>query len=273
MRLVDSHCHLDFAEFDTDREALLTRMADAGVVAFLQIAMAQPGFERFDRAVEVVSDSRTATAGSPKAFLAVGIHPHDAGAADALLATGDDSLFARVEGLVRAGEAVGIGECGLEYHYDVGPKAMQRRWFERHLDLCVAVDKPVIIHSRDAFEDTLAIVKPYAPKLRGVMHCFSYGPDEAAAFVEAGLHISIPGVVTFKNGERTREAAATVPLDRMLVETDAPFLAPIPYRGKRNEPAFVAATAAKVAEVRGMAPSALATATTANFERLFAVGV
>jgi TatD DNase family protein len=273
MRLVDSHCHLDFAEFDADRDALFTRMTEAGVMAFLQIAMAQPGFERFDRAVEIVAAGHAAAADSPQAFLAVGIHPHDSGAAEALLATGDDSLFARVEALVRAGEAVGVGECGLEYHYDVGPKAMQRRWFERHLDLCVALDKPIIIHSRDAFEDTLAIVQPYAPKLRGVMHCFSYGPDEAAAFVEAGLHISIPGVVTFKNGERTREAAATVPLDRLLVETDAPFLAPIPYRGKRNEPAFVAATAAKVAEVRGLDPSALAAATTSNFERLFGLGV
>lgn len=196
-------------------------------------------------------------------YAALGIHPH--------WATGhtrDEGAWIREQcGHERV---VAIGEVGLDYHYDYSPRGRQRDVFGDYLALARDVKKPVIIHSREAFEDTLAIVREHAP-VQGVVHCFSYGQKEAEALMELGLHISFCGQITFPKCEELRAVAREVPLERLLLETDCPFLAPVPHRGKRNEPAHVALIAQKHAEIRGCGVEEIVEATTRNAERLFGI--
>ncbi|MBI3445715.1 MAG: TatD family hydrolase [Magnetospirillum sp.] len=252
--LVDSHCHLDFPDFADDLDGVVGRAAASGVGVLLTIGT---HITRYDQVVRVAERF-------DNVWCTVGIHPHEAGTEPA----------ADVETLLRLAEhpkVVGFGETGLDYYYDKSPRDRQRDSFRIHIEAARRGKLPVIVHTRDADEDTGAILAEEMGKgaFTGLVHCFSSGPQFAEIAIKLGLYISASGIMTFKTAEPLRQALAEVPLDRLLVETDAPYLAPIPFRGKRNEPAYVAHTAARLAEVKGVAMAELETATTDNFHNLF----
>ena len=253
--LVDSHCHLDFPDFADELDDVVRRAGAAGVGWMLTICT---HVTRFDAVLAL------AEAYDP-VFCTVGIHPHEAAAEPEVSA----------EHLVRlAGhpKVVGFGESGLDYHYDHSPREAQRRSFRVHAAAARQAGLPLIVHTRAADDDTLAILAEETAKgpFPGLIHCFSTSRALAEGALDLGFYISFSGILTFKKSDDIRATARVLPLDRLLVETDAPYLAPVPKRGKRNEPAFVAHTAAHLAEVRGLSPDALAQATTDNFFRLFA---
>ncbi len=250
--LVDSHCHLDFADFAAEREAVIARARAAGVGTMLTIGT------RLDRFPQVRAIAETDDA----IWCSVGAHPHEAADHAAVLP-------AELVALAAHPKVVGIGETGLDFHYDLSPREVQERVFRAHIAASCATGLPLIIHARNADSEIASILEAEQPP-PGVMHCFSSGRPLAEAALAVGFYISISGIVTFKNAEDLRAIVRDLPLDRLLVETDSPYLAPVPYRGKRNEPAYVAATAAAVAALKGIEPEHLAAATTANFFRLFA---
>jgi TatD DNase family protein len=250
--LVDSHCHLDFPDFAPERDAVIARAFGAGVGTMLTICTRLDQFS----GVEAIAD------GDPRIWCSVGAHPHEA-------ADHADLLADRLVALAAHRRVVGIGETGLDYHYDLSPRDIQERVFRTHIAASQATGLPLIIHAREADKEIAAILSEERPP-PGVLHCFTGSRALAETALSLGFYISISGIVTFRNAEDLRAIVRGLPLDRLLVETDAPYLAPVPYRGKRNEPAFVAATAAFVAELKGVSPEALAKATTANFFRLFA---
>ena len=210
---------------------------------------------------------RTIAETDPRIWCSVGAHPHEAADhADLIAANG---LVGRLVALAAHPRVVGIGECGLDFHYDLSPREIQERVFRAHIAASQASGLPLIVHAREADAEIAAILAEEKPP-PGVLHCFTGSRALAEAALDLGFYISISGIVTFRNAEDLRAIVRDLPLDRLLVETDAPYLAPVPYRGKRNEPAFVAATAAFVAQLKGMEPEALAAATTTNFFRLFA---
>jgi len=253
--LVDSHCHLDFPDFADDLDGVVGRAEAAGVGVLLTIGTHITRYEQVVRVAERF----------PNVWATVGVHPHEAGVAPH---ADLDTLLA----LAEHPKVVAFGETGLDYYYDKSPRDMQRDSFRIHIEAARRTGLPVIVHTRDADEDTAAILAEEMGKgsFTGLVHCFSSGPQFAEKAVELGLYISASGIMTFKTADALRATLAGVPLDRLLVETDAPYLAPIPFRGKRNEPAYVAHTAAKLAEVKGVAMAELEAATTANFHRLFA---
>jgi TatD DNase family protein len=255
MMLVDSHCHLDFPEFAPDLEAVVARAGTAGVGAMLTIGT------RLDRFPGV----RAVAERFANVYCTVGVHPHEAKDAPEKVA---DEL-ARLAGHPKV---VGFGETGLDFYYEHSPKADQERSFRAHIAAARDAGLPLVVHSRDADPDTLRVLRDEYRQgpFTGLMHCFSSGPELAEGALALGLYISFSGIVTFKKADQVRAVAAKVPLDRVLVETDAPYLSPHPNRGKRNEPAFTALTAARLAEDRGLSAEALAEATTDNFFRLFA---
>jgi len=252
--LVDSHCHLDFPDFgpDLDEVVARARRADVGVMLSIGTHLTRHPHvltiaERFDQV-----------------YCSVGIHPHEAGTEPA--ATVETLLD-----LAKHPKVVAFGETGLDYYYDKSPRERQRDSFRIHIEAARRAGLPVIIHTRDADADMAAILEEEMGQgaFTGLIHCFSAGPDFAAIALRLGLYLSASGIMTFKTADSLRETLAAVPLDRLLVETDSPYLAPLPHRGKRNEPAYVALTAARLAEIRGISPATLAEATTANFMRLF----
>jgi len=250
--LVDSHCHLDFPDFAAEREAVIGRAHAAGVATMLTIATRLDEFPGVRAIAEANEDI----------WCSVGAHPHEA-------ADHADLLPDRLVASTAHPKVVGIGETGLDYHYDLSPRDIQAHVFRAHIAAARATGLPLIIHAREADDDIARILVAEQPP-PGVLHCFSSGRGLAEAALSIGFYISISGIVTFKNAEELRAIVRDVPLDRLLVETDSPYLAPVPYRGKRNEPAFVTATAARVAALKGVEPVVLAAATTANFFRLFA---
>ena len=253
--LIDSHCHLDRDEYGEDREAVIARARAAGLTRAVLIGLW--------RAKGSFGDALALRDSDPAFFAAtVGIHPHEA--ADA-----PEEDFAAMEKLAHDPRIVGVGETGLDYHYDHSPRPVQQDAFRRHIRAAKSAKKPVVIHVREAHEDCRRILLEEQAAAGGVIHCFTGGPDEARGYLELGFYISVAGVVTFKTAEPLREAVKLLPLDRLLVETDSPFLAPIPLRGKRNEPANVALVAAKVAEVKGLTVEEVARATTENAKRAF----
>ena len=252
--LVDSHCHLDFDVFDDDREDMIARATEAGVGTLVTICTHLSKFEAV----------RAIAAAHENIWCSVGIHPHQVA----------EEGIAPVERLIELAAdplVVGIGETGLDYYYDHSPRDDQRANFRAHIAAARETGLPVIVHTRDADDDTAAILVEQAGQgsYPGVLHCFSAGRGLAEAALDLGFYISLSGIVTFRNAEGLREIARDVPLDRLLVETDSPFLAPMPNRGKRNEPAFVVHTARMLAELKGVDEAALAGATTENFFRLF----
>jgi TatD DNase family protein len=250
--LVDSHCHLDFPDFAPERESVIARAAAAGVGTMLTIGTR---LDQFD-GVRALAEA------NPQIWCSVGAHPHEAADHAPLTA-------AHLAALAAHPRVVGIGETGLDFHYDLSPRDLQQRVFRAHIAASRATGLPLIIHAREADAEIAAILDEERPP-PGVLHCFTSGRALAETALRLGFYISISGIVTFRNAEDLRAIVRDLPLDRLLVETDAPYLAPVPYRGKRNEPAFVAATAAFVAGLKGVTPEALAVATTANFFRLFA---
>jgi TatD DNase family protein len=255
--LVDSHCHLDFPDFAPEREAVIARAFAAGIGTMLTICTR---LDQFDGV-------RTIAETDPRIWCSVGAHPHEA--ADHADLVAGNGLADRLVALAAHPRVVGIGECGLDFHYDLSPRDVQERVFRAHIAASQASGLPLIIHAREADTEIAAILTAEQPP-PGVLHCFTSGRALAEAALDLGFFISISGIVTFRNAEDLRAIVRDLPLDRLLVETDAPYLAPVPYRGKRNEPAFVTATASFVAGLKGVEPEALAAATTANFFRLFA---
>lgn len=252
--LVDSHCHLDFPDFAEDFDGVLSRAEDADIESILTICTHVTKFGQI-RAIAEAHDH---------IWCSVGIHPHEAESEPPV--TG-----AELAELSAHPKCIGIGETGLDYFYGHSPKAEQQRNFRAHIEASQDTGLPLIVHARDADDDTIHILRETMTDgaFPGVIHCFTAGPELARVAVELGLYISISGIVTFKKAEDLRSTIADIPLDRLLVETDAPYLAPMPNRGKRNEPSFVQYTAAKVAEVKGVTPDDLARITTDNFYRLF----
>lgn len=255
MMLIDSHCHLDFPDFADDRAEVIARARRAGVVAMMTICT---HLSRFASVLELAERH-------PEVACTVGVHPHNAG--EEL----EGASEARLEELAAHPRVLGLGETGLDFFYDHSPRAAQEECFRRHIRVSRRTGLPLVIHTRDADEATLRILREESggQPLNGLVHCFSGGAVLAAAALELGLMISVSGIATFRKAEALRAALATVPPERLLVETDAPYLAPMPHRGKRNEPALVVHTAAELARIKGMTPEALARQTTANFFDLF----
>ncbi len=249
---VDSHCHLDFPDFAERMPEVLGRMADHRVTHALCISVELPAFPR----VLAVAES------APHLFASVGTHPD--------YEDTPEPSVERLVALARHPKVVAIGETGLDYYRLTGDLEWQRERFRVHIRAAREAGKPLVIHTRAAADDTLKIMRDErAGEAAGVMHCFTETWEVAAAAIELGFYISMSGIVTFKNAKVLHEVARRVPLDRLLIETDSPYLAPVPFRGKTNEPALVSHVAAKVAELRGVTIDEIGTATTANFFRLF----
>lgn len=243
MKLIDSHCHLDGEPFEGDREQVIERARAAGVEYMMGID-ALPLAEQY-----------------PFIYSTVGVHPHEA-------STATPETYERLRESSRHPKVLAIGEIGLDYHYDYSPRDVQRAVFIEHLRIAAEAEKPIVIHTREAWADTLAILRDHwtGP---GIMHCFTGTPEQAAEALAIGFHLSFGGVLTFPKAEAVRDSARITPPDRLLIETDCPFLAPVPHRGKRNEPAFIVDTVRKLAEVRETTPETIAELTTVNFEKLF----
>ena len=260
MPLIDSHCHLADAAFDPDRGAVLSRARAAGVEAIVVVADSVAA----SRSCLALCEGRGAPSDdAPQLAATAGIHPHNASGFD-------DAAVGELDTLLADARVVAVGETGLDYHYDRSPRDLQREAFAWQLGAAARCGKPVIIHSRDADEDTARLLATAPSGLTGVLHCFSAGSLVLEAALARGLAVSWSGMVTFRNWAHAR-ALEAVPDASLLVETDAPYLAPVPHRGKRNEPAFVAATVARLAELRGVTPERMADLTAANARRLFDV--
>lgn len=258
MRLVDSHCHLDDAQFNDDRPAVIERARTAGLEYILVIGTGE-GPPDLEAAVRLAN-------AYPFMYATVGVHPNDTGKVV-------PDTFDHLQSLLQHPKVKAIGEIGLDYHWGVA-KEIQIPLFVRQLELAASANMPVVIHTRDAWADTLEILRAdwQSTSLPCIMHCFTGNPAEAQECLDLGFYLAFGGVTTFPKASEIREAARITPADRFLLETDAPYLAPVPYRGKRNEPAFVAHTARVIAEVRGITVEELGAQTTMNFEQVFQLG-
>jgi TatD DNase family protein len=256
VELFDTHAHLHFPEFVADLDAVLARARTAGLRGLVTIGTD----------VETSRAAIDLAAAHADVYAAVGVHPHDAGGAD-------EAALGEIERLARSSpRVVAIGEMGLDFFRNLSPRDAQERVFRWQLDLCRRLGKPALIHCREAHAETLAIcLAERVSEIGGIMHCFSGDADVARRCLDLGLLISLAGPVTYPNARKLPEVARLTPADRLVVETDCPFLPPQPYRGKRNEPAYVAITAARVAELRGEPLERLADQTTANARELFRV--
>jgi TatD DNase family protein len=254
MRLIDSHCHLNYEGVVERQYEVLENARQRGVAGFLNISTRQREWK------DIIGVAER----EPDVWASVGVHPHEADAhpdlgAGALVEAADHP------------RVIAIGECGLDYFYDKSDRAAQRDRFQAHIDAARQTGLPLVIHTREAEEDTTQILQAAVKEggVTGVLHCFTGSAELARKGLELGFYVSLSGIVTFKNAAELQETAKWLPADQMLVETDSPFLAPVPHRGKKCEPAFVADTACFVAELRGEEPEQLAEATTANFFKLF----
>jgi TatD DNase family protein len=252
--LVDSHCHLDFPDFEAERDAVVERARAAGIGRMVTISTRVKRFAEIRAIAEAYDD----------VFCSVGTHPHNA--ADEPDVTADDLMR-----LATHPKVVASGEAGLDYFYDRSPREAQAQGFRTHIAAARETGLPLVIHARDADEDVAAILTEETGKgaFPFILHCFSSGRALAETGVKLGGYVSFSGILTFKKSEELREIARDLPRERLLVETDAPYLAPVPHRGKRNEPAFVAHTAAVLAETTGVSADEIAAITTDNFFRLF----
>lgn len=254
--MIDSHCHLDSKVFDSDRDEVIKRALDTGVERMLAIGTGE-GPPDLEAAIRL--------ADKYDVFLATaGVHPHEA-------AKYDDSTSVRLRELLRHPKVVALGEIGLDYHYEFSSRDAQKRVFIEQMEIAREAGKPIIIHTREAWADTFAMLEEHwkPTGLSGVMHCFTGSPVELERTLALGFYVAFGGVVTYPKAVEVHESVRVAPLDKMLLETDAPYLAPVPKRGKRNEPSYVGATAQRIAELRSTTLEDVAQATTANFERLF----
>ena len=254
---IDSHAHIDGHEFDADREEVIQRAHAAGVSVILNVGTGDPHSGAFERAVELGKAHESV-------FTAIGTHPHDA-------RLYDDAAEEKIKHLVNNAHVIAWGEIGLDFHYDNSPRDVQIEVFKRQLRAARECDLPVVIHTREAEAETIEILTSQykdAPR-RGVFHCFSGSRELAQRAIEIGFMISFSGIVTFKKADELRAVARQVPLDRLLIETDCPYLTPIPYRGKRNEPAYVVEVARCLSMLHEVDIEKLARITTENFNRFF----
>ncbi|MEP7342793.1 MAG: TatD family hydrolase [Acidobacteriota bacterium] len=259
---IDSHAHLDTPNYDADRAEVIARARAAGVEIMLEIAGSDVGKGSLEPGLKLAEEHEFI-------YAAIGLHPHEASLYDPQL---EQTLLA----CSRHPKVIGWGEIGLDYYYDHSPRDVQQRAFRRQLELAIDRRLPVIIHTRDAEDDTIAILREAwadagGADVGGIIHCFTGTQALADAAIEMGFHISFSGVLTFKTAEELRNVARGVPMERLLIETDCPFLAPIPYRGKRNEPAFVVETARKLSELKATSLEEIARVTSDNFRRLFGI--
>jgi TatD DNase family protein len=257
---IDSHCHIDGPEYDADRDEVIARAREAGVMAMLNVGTGDPHSGAIDRAVDLAEKQEGI-------YAAVGVHPHDA-------KLFDESAEQRLVGLVRQStRVIAWGEIGLDYHYDHSPRDVQREIFRRQLRLARELDLPVVIHSRAADDHTMTILREELTVYgrAGVLHCFGGSLSMAEQAIELGFYISFAGNLTFKKATDLREVAQKLPLDRLMIETDCPYLTPVPYRGRRNEPARVIETARCLAEIHGQQVAEIGRITSENFAKLFGV--
>jgi TatD DNase family protein len=268
--LVDSHAHLDSPRYDADRDELLQRAWQQGVRTVLSIGIGD-GPDTMQQALEL-SRNYAGKTGIPRILATAGIHPHEAQLAD-------PAALEKLDDLLADPDVLAVGEIGLDYYYDHSPREQQKQAFVEQMEIAAARRRPIIIHCRpsegssNAWNDTLAMIESnwMRTNLGGILHCFTGEWEHARRAMDCGFLISFAGNVTFPKAEDIRKVAAKVPVDRMLIETDAPFLAPLPYRGKRNEPAWVGRVADKLAEVRGVRAEEVASSTANNFFRFFGV--
>lgn len=252
--IFESHAHYDAHQFDEDRAELLNSMQENGVGAIINVCA---DWDSITEVVEMAQDYQFL-------YAAVGLHPDEVGELN-------EERFAFLKSQCQKEKVVAIGEIGLDYYWDNESHDTQKKWFIRQLELARELDLPVIIHSRDAAEDTLKIMKDHAQGLRGVIHCFSYSKELAQEYVKMGFHIGIGGVVTFKNGKKLKEVAEVVPLERILLETDCPYLAPEPYRGKRNSSLYIPHVAEEIARLKNMDYEEVIRVTENNGKTLFGI--
>lgn len=252
--LIDSHLHLDDEKFDSDREAVIARARENGIGCMINIGADMPSSRRSIQLADQYEEI----------YAVVGIHPHDA---EKMQLSDDEQLAA----WTKHRKVIAIGEIGLDYYYDLSPRELQRQAFIRQLDVARQMRMPVVVHNRDAHGDTLGILMREGQGLTGVIHCFSGSLEMAKELVKMGWYIGFDGPVTFKNAAKLLEIAAEMPLERMLVETDSPYLTPVPFRGKRNEPSHVTLVAQRIAELRGMELEDFSRATTQNVCDLFQI--
>jgi TatD DNase family protein len=255
---IDSHAHIDGPEYDADRPEVILRAREAGVTTILNVGTGDPHSGAFERAVQLANDHQ-------EIFAAIGVHPHDA-------KLYDDAAEARILSLIAAHPRIlAWGEIGLDYHYDNSPRDIQRRVFQRQLEAARVCDLPVVIHTRSADADTFEILRhAYQRTARGgIMHCFGGSLELARAAIDLGFYISFAGNITFKKAENLRAVAAQIPRERLLIETDCPYLTPVPFRGKRNEPARVVEVARCLAEIHEISLEEVGRITTANFAAIF----
>ena len=255
----DSHAHIDGPEFEADREEVIERARSAGVSVILNVGTGDPHSGAFERAIELGKKHESV-------YTAIGTHPHDA-------RLYDDQAEDKIKSLIKSERVIAWGEIGLDFHYDNSPRDVQIAVFKRQLQAARECDLPVVIHTREAESETIEILKSdYAGvERRGVFHCFSGSMQLAQRAIELGFMISFSGIVTFKKADELREVATQVPLDRLLIETDCPYLSPIPHRGKRNEPAYVVEVARCLAGLHGVEVEEIGRVTTENFNRFFTI--
>ena len=254
MEIFDTHAHYDDRAFDEDREELLKALTDNGITRIVNISE------------DIRTSENTVRLSKSHDFIygAVGIHPNDC--AD----TTEDDIEALRDMAEKNDKIVAIGEIGLDYHYDEPPKDIQKKWFERQIELAASLKLPIVIHSRDAAQDTLDIIKgSAAPSTGGVMHCYAYSKEMAKTYVDMGFFIGVGGVVTFKNARKLVETVEYIPMESIVVETDCPYLAPVPFRGKRNSSLYLPYVIEKIAEIKGMDPEEVAKITFENAKRLY----
>jgi TatD DNase family protein len=258
--IIDSHAHLDMPQFDADRDAVIRRARDAGLQMLLTIATANPEGSSIEETLDLIEKHDFLYAG-------IGVHPHDA-------RTADDAYWRRMERWVEHPKVVLWGEIGLDYYYDLSPREVQCAAFRRQIQMARSLQLPVSIHCRDAWPDLIQILRrEWAGEERGgILHSFTGNREQAVECAGMGFMVSFSGIVTFKNAESLRDAARALPLDKILVETDSPYLAPVPHRGKRNEPAFVVDVARSLAQTKGVEFEELVRRTTSNILRLLRLG-
>ena len=250
--IFDTHAHYDDAQFDSDREELLSAMPDLGVTTIVNVSST---LESCEKCVELAGKY-------PYVYAAVGVHPDEVGALN-------EETFAEMEALLDNDRVVAVGEIGLDYYWDNESHELQKKWFVRQLELARQHHLPIIIHSREAAADTMEIMKAHAQGLEGVIHCYSYSREQAEEYVKMGFYIGIGGVLTFKNAKKLKEVAAAIPLERIVLETDCPYLAPEPFRGKRNQSSYIRYVAEKLAEIKEMTVEEVIAVTEANAKKMY----
>jgi TatD DNase family protein len=260
MTFIDSHCHIDGPDYDVDREHVIARARAAGVTTMLNVGTGDPQSGAFERAVQLAENH-------DEVYVAVGVHPHDAKLFD------DAAEKLLLDLIEQSKRVIAWGEIGLDYHYDHSPRNVQREVFRRQLRLARSRELPVVIHSREADDDTINILREEAGGYGrgGVMHCFGGSLQMARDAIDLAFYISFAGNLTFKNAQDLRDIASQLPLDRLLIETDCPYLTPVPFRGKRNEPARVVETARCLADLHNKQSGEMGIITSENFARLFGV--